>query len=163
MKKRSKAPADRSPASQSHEQATVESFRKHPKFAAQYLDAVLADGDRQEIMTALRYVADAFGGVAQLASKARLNPTTLYRTLSSRGNPELRSLIAMLGAMGLQLSVRAAGRRRRRSLGENAIFMSIVDRARAEVRRGKAASLERIKKELPGKAARQSRLRVAGR
>ena len=113
--KRSKVAAERSPASRSHEQATVESFRRHPKHAAEYLDAVLADGDRQEIMTALRYVANAFGGVAQLARRARLNPTTLYRTLSSKGNPELRSLTAMLDAMGLQLSVKAARRGRPRA------------------------------------------------
>lgn len=159
--KRSKVPADRSPASQSHEQATLESFRKHPKFAAEYLDAVLADGDRQEIVTALRYVADAFGGVAQLARKARLNPTTLYRTLSCNGNPELRSLTAMLAAMGLQLSVRAAGGRRRKSLGENAIFMNILDRARAEVRRGKVMPLAAVKKELGVRTVRRIRPRVA--
>ncbi len=47
-----------------HHEATVESFRRDPKFAAAYLNAVLEDGDRAEIMTALRYVTDGFGGVA---------------------------------------------------------------------------------------------------
>ncbi len=98
----------RKPASRSHEQATVESFRRDGKLAAAYLDEVLADGDQDELMLALRRLSDAFGGVPTLAEKAGLNPTTLYRTLSSSGNPELRTLRAMLGAMGLRLSVAVA-------------------------------------------------------
>jgi probable addiction module antidote protein len=57
-------------------------------------------------MLALRRIAEAFGGVPQLARSARLNANTLYRTLSSKGNPELKSLRAVLRAMGMQLTVR---------------------------------------------------------
>jgi probable addiction module antidote protein len=91
--------------SRSHEDATIESLRKSPKFAAAYLNDVLADGDERELLVALRRVADAFGGVPKLASKAKLNATTLYRTLSPKGNPELRSMNSMLKAMGLRLAV----------------------------------------------------------
>lgn len=89
----------------SHAQATIESFRKDPRFAAEYLNAVLQDGDQQELLIALRYLADAFGGVSQLAEQAELNATALYRTLSPQGNPELKSLIALLNAMGMRLAV----------------------------------------------------------
>ena len=88
-----------------HDDATIESFRRDPKFAAAYLNAVLDEGDRGEIMTALRYLTEAFGGVPAIAEKARLNTTTLYRTLSPKGNPELRSLTAILKAMGMRLAV----------------------------------------------------------
>ena len=47
----------------SHEEATIESFRRDPEFAAEYLNAVLADGDQEELLVALRRVAAAFGGV----------------------------------------------------------------------------------------------------
>ena len=104
--KNSKSARGRQPASRSHEDATVESFRQDPKFAAEYLDAVLADGDQEEILTALRYMAKAFGGVRGLANGTRLNATSLYRTLSAKGNPELRSLRSVLAMMGLRLSVR---------------------------------------------------------
>lgn len=99
-------------ASRSHEDATLESFRKDPVFAAEYLNAVIEDGDQGEIMLALRRMSTAFGGVTKLASKAKLNPNTLYRTLSSQGNPELKSLKALLNAMGMQLTVRPMGRKR---------------------------------------------------
>jgi len=43
--------------------------------------------------------------VPYLAEQAELNATTLYRTLSPRGNPELKSLLALLKALGLRLAV----------------------------------------------------------
>ncbi len=83
----------------------MESFRDDPEFAAEYLNQVLEDGDQDELLVALRRMAGAFGGVAGVAEAADLNATTLYRTLSQRGNPELRSLSAILKAMGLRIAV----------------------------------------------------------
>ncbi|MDL2275693.1 putative addiction module antidote protein [Desulfosarcina sp. OttesenSCG-928-G10] len=88
----------------SHEEATVESFRKDPNYAAEYLNAVIEDGDQESLMLALRRVASAFG-MKDVAETAQLNPKTLYRTLSSAGNPELRSFQAILAAMGMRLAV----------------------------------------------------------
>jgi len=90
----------------SHEDATTESFRNDPEFAAEYLNAVIEDGDQEELLLALRRMAQAFGGVSRLAGEAELNATSLYRTLSPQGNPELRSLTALLKAMGMRLAVR---------------------------------------------------------
>ena len=95
----------------SHEDATIESFRDDPRFAAEYLNAVLEDGDQEELMLALRYMAKAFGGVPKLAEEADLNATTLYRTLSPKGNPELKSLNALLKAMGLRIAVQPLARK----------------------------------------------------
>ncbi len=88
-----------------HSEATVESFRRDPKFAASYLNAVLDDGDRAELMVALRYMTDAFGGVSAVAQKTRLNTTTLYRTLSAKGNPELKSFMEIMKAVGMRILV----------------------------------------------------------
>ena len=56
-------------------------------------------------MLALRNVTEAQEGVAQLAEKAKLNRESLYRMLSERGNPEFRSLEALLHALGFRLAV----------------------------------------------------------
>ena len=88
-----------------HDEATVESFRRDRAFAAAYLDEVLTDGDQDELLLALRRLSQAFGGIAAVAERAGLNSTTLYRTLSKQGNPELRTLRALLDVMGLRLSV----------------------------------------------------------
>lgn len=92
----------------SHADATAEMFRRDPAFAAAYLNNILEDGDQADLMIALRHMADASGGVTKVAEKAHLNPTSLYRTLSADGNPELRSLTAILDALGMRLSIQAA-------------------------------------------------------
>ena len=80
-------------------------FRDDPKLAAEFLNAVLADGDMKELLIAMRQLALAFGGVAGVAKMAELNPKTLYRTLSADGNPELTTLTSILKVMGLRLSI----------------------------------------------------------
>jgi probable addiction module antidote protein len=78
---------------------------KTARRAAAYLNAALEEGDPEVFLLALRNVADAHGGIAQLAEKAHLNRENLYRMLSESGNPELRSLDAILHALGLRLAI----------------------------------------------------------
>ena len=92
---------------QPHDHAMVSLFREDPALAAATLDAILADGDQGELLVTLRQMTKAFGGVGAVAKSADLNPTQLYRTLSEKGNPELKGLSALLRSMGLRLSVRA--------------------------------------------------------
>lgn len=99
-------PEIKTTASRGHEEATGESLRKDPMFAVDYLNSILEDGDQEDLMLALRRISKAFGGVSKLAEDAELNANTLYRTLSPKGNPELKSLRALLRAMGMQLTVR---------------------------------------------------------
>ncbi len=100
----------------SHDEATMASFRDDPEFAVEYLNAVLEEGEQQELLLALRRMADAFGGVPKLAQTTNLNATSLYRTLSPRGNPELKSLRVLHKAMGMRLAVQPIRARRARQL-----------------------------------------------
>jgi probable addiction module antidote protein len=88
-----------------HDEAMAELFREDPAYALELLNGILEDGEQGELLLALRQMTKAFGGVQSVAEKANLNPTQLYRTLSGAGNPELRSLSAILKAMGLRLAV----------------------------------------------------------
>ena len=88
-----------------NDDATAEMFVKDPALAIELLNDILKDGDQSELLIMLRIMAKAFGGVQKIAEEAGLNPTQLYRTLSSQGNPEFRSLAAILKAMGLRLAV----------------------------------------------------------
>jgi len=81
-------------------------YRDDPALALEVIDGILEEGDQAELLTVLRQLAQAFGGVQAVAEQAHLNPTQLYRTLSPKGNPALSSLMAILKAMGLRLSVR---------------------------------------------------------
>jgi probable addiction module antidote protein len=82
----------------------IESLRD-PREAENYLNAALEEGDPELFLLALRNVAEAQGGVAQLAEKTKLNRESLYKMLSERGNPELRSLDVLLHALGFRLAV----------------------------------------------------------
>ncbi len=84
---------------------------KDPAEAAAYLEAVLEDGDQAAIMLALRQVAQAQGGLAMIARKAHLTREATYKMLSKAGNPELRSLSAVLKATGLRISVKPIEKR----------------------------------------------------
>jgi probable addiction module antidote protein len=95
----------RTTTSKSHDAGMAELFREDPDFARQYLNSVFEEGDQADLLVALRQMAQAFGGVPMVAEKAHLNATQLYRTLSAQGNPELRSLTALLKAMGMRLAV----------------------------------------------------------
>jgi probable addiction module antidote protein len=77
-----------------------------PNEALGYLNACLEDGDPNVFLLALRDVARARGGIAKLAENAELNREHLYRMLSENGNPELRSLEALLDALGFRLSIK---------------------------------------------------------
>lgn len=96
----------------SHDEATAQMFRRDPEFAAEYLNHVLAEGDEIDLMLALRQIACAFGGVPKIAKQAELNATSLYRALSPKGNPELKTLIALLHAMKMRLAIVPEKKRR---------------------------------------------------
>ncbi len=87
---------------------------KNPEDAAQYLNASLQEEDPRMFLMALRDVADAHGGIGQLAESSQLNRESLYRTLSESGNPSLISLAAVLNSLGLRLAVQSVKPPRKR-------------------------------------------------
>ncbi len=139
----------KTPAARSHDDATVESLRRDPPFAVEYLNGVLADGDERELMVALRRVAEAFGGISKLAGKANLNATTLYRTLSPKGNPELKSMNSMLKAMGLRLAVEPIHNGSRRARTRQTAKRLLMERSGPAVPRNMTSYLRKAPKVLP--------------
>lgn len=84
---------------------------KVPAEAAAYLEAVIEYGDQAALMLALRQVAQVQGGIAAIARRAKLTREATYKMLSEAGNPELRSLNAVLKATGLRIAVRPIEKR----------------------------------------------------
>jgi probable addiction module antidote protein len=77
-----------------------------PLEAASYLNAAMEEGDKELFLLALRNVAEArLGGMSKLAEASGLNRESLYRMLSGKGNPELKSLDRLLHALGLKIAV----------------------------------------------------------
>jgi probable addiction module antidote protein len=69
---------------------------------AAYLEAALEDGDPRLVAAALGDIARA-KGMAQIAREAGLGRESLYKTLSTSGNPELATVLKVISALGLQL------------------------------------------------------------
>ena len=76
-----------------------------PEFAASYLEAALQEGGRETFLIALKDIAAAQGGMTRLAKQTSLGRESLYKSLSEQGNPEFRTVLAVMDALGLRLSV----------------------------------------------------------
>jgi probable addiction module antidote protein len=74
---------------------------------AAYIEDVLESGDSTLVSHALGVVARA-KGMAQIAREAGVSREHLYRALSSEGNPEFGTVLKVLTALGLRLSVESA-------------------------------------------------------
>lgn len=95
----------------SYQEDLIEAL-KDPKEAAAYLNAAIEEGDREVFLMALRNVAQAHGGMSQIAKKTHLKRESLYRMLSKKGNPEIKSVFNLLHAIGLKLIVEPEGSKR---------------------------------------------------
>ena len=96
-------------AAVSHYYREVAELRADRELAVEYLKAAMESldnpDDRAAGLLALRTVADAYGGLGAVAAEAGISRESLYRTLSAKGNPTLKTLLAVLKAVGMKLSV----------------------------------------------------------
>ncbi len=101
-------------ASISHHDAEIEELRADRELAIEYLKAAMESlddpEDRAAGLLALRTIAEAYGGLGSVAAQAGINRESLYRALSPKGNPTLKTLLAVLKTVGMRLSVEPADR-----------------------------------------------------
>lgn len=83
---------------------------------AAYLEAVLEDGDPALVASALGDIARA-KGMSQIARKTGLGRESLYKALSSDGNPELATVLKVVRALGIKLHASVARGRIRTARG----------------------------------------------
>ncbi len=69
---------------------------------AAYLEAAFEEGDPSLVAAALGDIARA-KGMAQIARDTGLGRESLYKALSSEGNPEFATIMKVVGALGLKL------------------------------------------------------------
>ena len=87
-------------------------MRADRAFAFEFLKSALEEVDSPEHravgLLALRDIAEAYGGLAAVAQEAGISREALYRALSPTGNPTLKTLLAVLHAVDMRLSVAPA-------------------------------------------------------
>jgi len=101
-------------AAVSHHAREVAELRADRELAVEYLKAAMESlddpHDRAAGLIALRTVAEAYGGLGAVAAEAGISREALYRSLSHSGNPTLKTLLAVLKAVGMKLSVEPSDR-----------------------------------------------------
>lgn len=94
--------------SRPHDDAVVDMLKADPEFANEYLAVALDQADhpggQQALLTALRHIAES-QGMSAVAERAGMPRESLHRALGPRGNPTLKTWLALLNATGLHLSV----------------------------------------------------------
>lgn len=85
----------------------VADYLKTEHDCAEYLSVVLEDGDPALLAAALGDVAKA-RGMSQVARDSGLTREGLYKALSGQGNPSFATVMKVLRALGLQVSVQPA-------------------------------------------------------
>lgn len=86
----------------SHEKF-LKKYLSKPENALAYLNAEIEEGDMFYLLKAIRNVAAANGGMSALAKATKMSRTSLYKTLSAKGNPELATLRNILAVYGIRL------------------------------------------------------------
>lgn len=69
---------------------------------AAYLEAAFSEGDASLVIQALGNIARA-RGMTQLARETGLRRESLYKALSSEGNPEFGTILKVVKALGIKL------------------------------------------------------------
>lgn len=71
---------------------------------SEYLSQVLDDGDSDELLRALGYIAKA-KGMAMIAKESGLGRESLYKALSPGSHPRFDTILKVIKALGVKLHV----------------------------------------------------------
>ena len=94
--------------SKKYQEWLLEKLKDHDEAVA-YLNTALEEslkGDEESqylFLTALRNVAEAQGGIGNLAKKARVGRESLYKTLSESGNPKWHTLVTLIISVWIKI------------------------------------------------------------
>jgi len=73
----------------------------------EYLSQVLDDGDSDELLRAIGYIAKA-RGMAQIAAVSGLGRESLYKALAPGAKPRFDTVLKVIHALGIKLQTRPA-------------------------------------------------------
>lgn len=82
-----------------------------PAYVLAYLNAALADQDKQVFLIALKNVLEAQEqDLTALAEETDISRQNIYRILSPKGNPRWENITSIMNAMDLQINVSFKGK-----------------------------------------------------
>jgi probable addiction module antidote protein len=96
------------PRDVSHDDTVLAMLKADPDFANEYLAAALEEaeltGGHAALLAALRHIAEA-QGMSAVAARAGIPRESLYRALSPKGNPTIKTFLAVVRGAGMHLDV----------------------------------------------------------
>lgn len=86
---------------------TMADYLRHSDYAAGYLEECLATAtdEPRVFLRALREVVQAQSSMSDVARRLHASRPQLYNTLSEEGSPTITTIVGVLAAIGLRLSV----------------------------------------------------------
>lgn len=82
----------------------IADYLDSPEMIAEYLNAVLEEGNDSEVVVAIGHVAKAIG-MTKIAEETGMSRPSLYKALSEGAKPQFSTIIKVLRAVGGQLRV----------------------------------------------------------
>ena len=71
---------------------------------AEYLNAVLAEGNESDVITAIGHIARSIG-MTKIAKETGLSRPSLYKALSDGSKPQFETIMKILRAIGGQIQI----------------------------------------------------------
>lgn len=86
----------------------IENLKSDPQLADEYLNQIIKDFDKDEDITiflsALKKVAKAKGWT-NLEKETGISRQSLYKSLSQKGNPRIKTFLAIINSLGYHLNI----------------------------------------------------------
>jgi probable addiction module antidote protein len=77
----------------------IADYLNDEEMVQEYLNAILEEGDAQEIIVALGHIAKAIG-MTKIAEKTGLSRPSLYKALSPESKPQFETILKVIRAIG---------------------------------------------------------------
>jgi probable addiction module antidote protein len=85
-------------------QFDVADYLDNESILAEYLSAILAEGDTSLLISAIGDIAKA-KGMSQIASSSGLGRESLYKALNPTAKPRFETIVKVLKSLGLSLTL----------------------------------------------------------
>ena len=82
----------------------IADYLESKEMIAEYLNAVLEEGNNSDIITAIGHIAKSIG-MTKIADETGLSRPSLYKALSDGAKPQFETIIKVLKAVGGQIHI----------------------------------------------------------
>jgi len=82
----------------------IADYLDNNEMIAEYLNAVLDDGDNSDVIIAIGHIAKSIG-MTKIADETGLSRPSLYKALSEGAKPQFGTIIKVLRAIGGQIRI----------------------------------------------------------